>query len=103
MNNEIDINELILKSGMPFLVGRNNFWVDGKEVEISFNDMDDNYLKNCYNWSERWEKENTIEKEVRYIVQFDEVDSEYLLGIMKELAENKRYQLKEEMEKRRLL
>ena len=100
--NTKQMDNLILDSGMPFLVARRNFWINGADEEIHFSEMDNNYLKHCYTWSTRWEKENTIEEEIGYLKEISNSDKEQLQEYMNQLARTKAEELTSECRHRNL-
>lgn len=100
--NRTQMDEIILDGGMLFLAARRNRWIDGTGREILFSEMDDAYLKNCYNWSLRWFVEDTINEEIKHL-RITAEDSEELMEYMLELAEIKANELKEECNSRKII
>jgi len=101
--NKQQMDNLILDGGMPFLVARKNYWINEASEELYFSEMDNNYLKNCYKWSIRWKKENTVKEEVGYLKEVSDSDKKQMQEYMNQLAQNKAEELELECRKRNLI
>ena len=97
MNQELK-DVLRLKSGVPFLVARENCWISSDRVEIPFESINNNHLKIYLHTLENISK--NLELEVIAILRNVSEEYDPLFNKIKLAVEKKRREIKTEIDRR---